>query len=392
MGPVRVLVLTYEYPPIGGGGGRVAREIARRLSKQNFEFHIITAHWGNLPRFERENGIYLYRVRSARRYPDRCSILEMGIYLISSAIFCIHAISSIRPHLVHVHFAVPSGPLGFLLKKFHDIPYLITLHGGDVPGFLPEETNHIFRALYPITIPIWKKADCIIAVSESLKNLAEHAYPGIPVLVIPNGVRIPSVSFQERPEKEKIRILFVGRLSKQKNPILFIEAVNNLLRIDVNLKNKIEVLMIGDGNLRRVVEQYREKFGLSDIIKITGWMEDGKVDEIMWHSDILVNTSCIEGFSLAVLQAMALGLAVVATDVPGNREVIRHGSTGWLTSPGSATDLANAIYNLIIDKNLRNELGNNAFYWAKKYEWDSICAQYAAIYKKILYKYGRCVE
>ncbi len=392
MTSVRVLVLTYEYPPIGGGGGRVAREIAQRLSKRNFEFYVITAHWDNLPRFEIQNGIYLYRVRGGRRYPDRCSILEMGLYLISATMFSLRAVPYIRPHLIHVHFAVPSGPLGFFIKKLYNIPYLITLHGGDVPGFLPEETNHIFRFLYPITVPVWKEADYIIAVSESLKELAEKAYPGVPVLVIPNGVRIPWSSFQNKPKRERVKILFIGRFSKQKNPILFIEAINNLLSIDRNLKDKIEVLMVGDGSLRSEVEHYRKRLGLSDIVKITGWLNDENIDKILWESDILVNTSHIEGFSLSVLQAMASGLAVVATNVPGNREAIQHGITGWLVPSGSAIALASAIYNLIIDMNLRYELGKNAFYWAKKYNWSSMCSQYEEIYKHILRKNGRSME
>lgn len=390
MTSIRILVLTYEYPPIGGGGGRVAREIVRRLSKQNFEFHIITARWDNLPKFGKENEAYLYRIWSGRMHPDRCSVLEMGLYLISSTLFSIQVLKRIRPHLVHVHFAVPSGPLGYLIKKLYNIPYLITLHGGDVPGFLPEETDSVFRIIKPFTIPVWKEAEYVIAVSESLKELAEQAYPGVPVLVIPNGIDVPSVppTFSRCKSGEKIRILFVGRFAKQKDPILFVKSINLLINMRNNLKNKIDVLMIGDGYLRPIVERYIKEFGLKNVIKILGWMNDTDVSEILAQADILVNTSRVEGFSLAVLQAMASGLAVVATNVPGNREVVQHGVTGLLASPGSASELASAICSLIFNESLREELGKNAFFSIKKYNWDFICSKYAQIYRSIYEKRG----
>lgn len=388
MAATRILVLTYEYPPIGGGGGRVAREIARRLSKQNFEFHIITARWGNLPKFNRENGIYLHRIWAGRIHPDRCSIFEMGLYLISSTVFAIQALKHIRPHLVHVHFAVPSGPLGYLIKKLYNIPYLITLHGGDVPGFLPEETDFVFRVIKPFTVPIWKEAEYVIAVSESLKELAEQAYPGIPVLVIPNGIDVPPTFSQYESGKQKVRILFIGRFSKQKDPILFVKSINILLNMDASLKNKIDVWMIGDGYLRPVVERYNKKFDLTDVIKITGWMNDVDISKILAQADILVNTSRAEGFSLAMLQAMASGVAVVATNVPGNREVIQHGVTGLLASPGSASQLASAIYDLIFNEELRDYIKKNAFCSIKKYNWDFICSKYAQIYKSVCEKRG----
>lgn len=388
MAATRILVLTYEYPPIGGGGGRVAREIARRLSKQNFEFHIITARWGNLPKFNMENGIYLHRIWAGRSRPDRCSIFEMGLYLISSTVFAIQALKHIRPHLVHVHFAVPSGPLGYLIKKLYNIPYLITLHGGDVPGFLPEETDFVFRVIKPFTVPIWKEAEYVIAVSESLKELAEQAYPGIPVLVIPNGIDVPLTFSQYESGKQKVRILFIGRFSKQKDPVLFVKSINILLNMDANLKNKIDVWMIGDGYLRPVVERYNKKFGLTDVIKITGWMNDMDISKILAQADILVNTSRAEGFSLAILQAMASGVAVVATNVPGNREVIQHRVTGLLTSPGSASQLASAIYDLIFNEELRDYIKKNAFCSIKKYDWDLICSKYAQIYKSACEKRG----
>jgi glycosyltransferase involved in cell wall biosynthesis len=381
---LRVLVLTYEYPPIGGGGGRVAREIAQRLSSRGIEFHVLTARWGTLPASENHGNVYVYRVSSGRKYPDRCTIPEMFFYLISSTIFVFRNFKRIRPHLVHVHFAVPSGPTAYLIKKIFRTPYIITLHGGDVPGFLPEETDWAYRIIYPLTVPIWREAERVIAVSESLRDLAKQAYPKIPVYVIPNGVEIKQNIFHQNIRREKVRIVFVGRFSRQKNPMMFLKSIKRLIDFDYKLTNKIEILMIGDGDLRALMENYIIKNGLGNVIRLLGWIKQEEVEEILINSDIYVNTSIIEGFSLSVLQAMAAGMAVIATAVPGNRELIEHQVNGWLVSPDSVHELSFALYCLINDSFTRNILGKNALIKAKYYHWESVCEKYLRVYIEVL--------
>jgi len=386
---LRVLVLTYEYPPIGGGGGRVAREIAQRLSSRGIEFHILTAHWGTLPISENHGNIHIYRVKSGRKRPDRCTIPEMFGYLISGTISVFRTLQRIHPHLVHVHFAVPSGPTAYLIKKIYGIPYIITLHGGDVPGFLPEETDWIYRIIYPFTVPIWREAERVIAVSESLKYLAQRSYPNIPVCVIPNGVEIPKNISRQRIRDGKVRIVFAGRFSRQKNPMMFLKSIKNLVDFDHQLIDKIEVLMIGDGDMRKPIEEYIIKNKLNNVVHLLGWIDQEEVNKILVNSDIYVNTSIIEGFSLSVLQAMAAGVAVIATAVPGNRELIDHQVNGWLVSPESVHDLSSALYNLINDKLARDNLANNALIKIRNYQWNDICDEYLKIYKQI-YEQKRC--
>jgi len=386
---LRVLVLTYEYPPVGGGGGRVARELVQRLSSRGIEFHILTAHWGALPISENHGKIHIYRVISGRKHPDRCTILEMFFYLISGTIFAFRNLKKIRPHIVHVHFAVPSGPIAYLIKKFHGAPYIITLHGGDVPGFLPKETDWIYRIIYPFTIPIWREAERVIAVSESLRDLAQQAYPDVPVYVIPNGVEIQQNLARRITYDGKVRIVFVGRFSRQKNPLMFLKSIKNLIDFDNELINKIEVLMIGDGDMRKSIEEYIIKNKLAGVIRLLGWIDQEEVNKILINSDIYVNTSIIEGFSLTVLQAMAAGIAVIATAVPGNRELIDHQVNGWLVSPESVYELSLALYNLINNHSFRDILGKNALIKIKNYQWESICEEYFRIYNEI-YEHKYC--
>jgi glycosyltransferase involved in cell wall biosynthesis len=128
---------------------------------------------------------------------------------------------------------------------------------------------------------------------------------------------------------------------------------------------------------------------LAGVIRLLGWIDQEEVNKILINSDIYVNTSIIEGFSLTVLQAMAAGIAVIATAVPGNRELIDHQVNGWLVSPESVYELSLVLYNLINNHSFRDILGKNALIKIKKYRWESICEEYFRIYNEI-YEHKYC--
>ena len=132
---MRILVLIHEFLPIGGGGGRVAQDIAGGLSQKGHEVTILTAHLKGLPKEEiLDGGIRLIRVPSLRREAFRASFLSMAAYLFSGFWAGIRLINQNRPDIIHVHFAVPAGGLAWALSRLKKIPYLLTAHLGDVPG------------------------------------------------------------------------------------------------------------------------------------------------------------------------------------------------------------------------------------------------------------------
>ncbi len=112
----RFLLINYEYPPVGGGGGNATQQLGRALTSKGFKVTVLTAAQGNLPRRENDHGVEIFRIWSARRRRDRCSILEMLVFM-AHALFAAPGIArQTKANATLVFFGVPCGPVGWWLK------------------------------------------------------------------------------------------------------------------------------------------------------------------------------------------------------------------------------------------------------------------------------------
>ncbi len=184
---MRILILNHEYPPVGGGGGQAAQDIAKELTRRGHEITILTAHLKGLSRDEVVDNIHILRVPSLRKYPYRAGFLTMGVYILAAIGTGFHLIRRWQPDIIHVHFAVPAGAAAWILARLTGIPYVLTAHLGDIPGGVPEKTAKWFRWVLPFTKPVWQEAACITTVSEFTRSLIRQHYPVNPI-VIPNGI------------------------------------------------------------------------------------------------------------------------------------------------------------------------------------------------------------
>lgn len=155
---MRILVLIYEFPPVGGGGGRVAEDICRGLAKRGHELVVLTSHYKGLPRLEPRDGMLIRRIPVGRRVPFKAHFLDMFGYVMIGFFAGLGIILRWKPDVMHVHFAVPSGALALPLAWLTGVPYVLTAHLGDVPGGVPDKTERWFRWIFPLTPPIWKRA------------------------------------------------------------------------------------------------------------------------------------------------------------------------------------------------------------------------------------------
>ncbi|MEO7317966.1 MAG: glycosyltransferase family 4 protein, partial [Chthoniobacteraceae bacterium] len=189
---MKILTLCYEYPPLGGGAGRVAKSVAEGLAARGHEVRFQTGGMKHLPKIECVGGVQVYRTNSFRKREEACSVLEMGLFVVTSFLPTLRHLRTWKPDVIHAHLAVPTGALAFAASRITGVPYVITAHLGDVPGALPEQTDHLFRKLDSLIRPIWKNAMRISAVSEFVRQLAERAY-GREVTTIFNAVDLQNV-------------------------------------------------------------------------------------------------------------------------------------------------------------------------------------------------------
>jgi len=169
----------------------------------------------------------------------------------------------------------------------------------------------------------------------------------------------------------------IGRLAKEKGYIYLIEALPMVL---AKLPNVLLVL-IGDGYLRDSLQQRAKQLHIDDKLLFVGQRDDAI--SLLKCMDLFVLPSLSESLPTAVLESMACGVPVVATDIPGIRELIQHRETGWLVPIADPSALADAIVALLRDPLLRKRLSVNARKWVSNFSIDTIADQYARLYWKI---------
>jgi glycosyltransferase involved in cell wall biosynthesis len=318
---VKILLLCYEYPPVGGGGGRVAAQVAARLASRGHHVRVITAGMRHLPRREVRENVEILRPASFRRREDTCTVPEMALYVLTNVWTAVSEARRWNPDIMHAHFAVPTGPVAFVASLLTGIPYVLTAHLGDVPGGVPEQTDRLFRHVGPLVSPVWHRAEAVTAVSRFVAGLASKAYSVEPI-VVPNGVRL--VAATAVPVHSRRRILMAGRLSIQKNPLLAIRALALMREIEWSLD------VIGDGPLRAEMETLARHEGIAERVTIHGWLSEAQVAERMAASDILLLTSLQEGLPMVAIEGLQWGLAIVSSQIGGVQDIVEEGKNGFL--------------------------------------------------------------
>jgi glycosyltransferase involved in cell wall biosynthesis len=338
---LRILVVCYEWPPVGGGGGRVAADIARGLGRRGHEVLAVTSALKGLSANETADGISVHRWYAGRHRADRCTVPEMGTYALAHLFPLLLESLRFRPHVVHVHFAVPSGVPAWFATRFTRTPYVLTVHLGDVPGGVPEQTDHLYKIVKPFTVPIWRSAAAVTAVAPHVAMLAEQAY-GIKPRVILNGSDVTMSSREEsRGMGEPLRLIWCGRIQQQKNLGNAIASLSSI----AGLPWRLDIL--GDGPLRTTAEECCWSAKLTGQIFFHGWVTPDKVASEFGKADVLFLPSISEGLSLVTVEALRAGLAFVASRIPGIADVVIDGQNGILCEARAPAAFAVAIATLI---------------------------------------------
>jgi len=320
---MRILTVIYEFPPIGGGGGRAAYDICKGLVARGHAVTVLTSHINGLAFEEEQDGIHLARVASLRENNFVAPFKTMLAYVLSGLWTGLRLILKDRPDVIHTHFAVPSGALAWALSVLTGVPYVLTAHLGDVPGGVPEKTGAWFRWIKPLTYPIWNRASKIAAVSEHTRQLALQHY-NVSIEVIPNGADIKQLAPPEIKINKPPRLIFAGRFAPQKNTLAIVAILAQLKDLDWTCS------MLGDGAHLEEVKREIEKHGMTERFELPGWVTPDDVIEKFSRSDILFMPSLSEGLPVVGVQALAKGLALVVSNIGGFLDLVDNGRNGFL--------------------------------------------------------------
>jgi glycosyltransferase involved in cell wall biosynthesis len=375
---MRILLVNYEYPPLGGGAANATMFLARALAALGHEPLVLTAAAAGLAGETQEGGVRVVRVAALRRAHDRSNPVEMASFLAAASW---HARPLARRHgseAVIAFFTLPCGPVAWMLEAALGLPYVVSLRGGDVPG-LVERIGWLHALATPIRRGVLRGARAVVANSESLAELSRRADP-VPVQVVPNGVDCDFFrpAAEEAPAGGPLRLIAVGRLlDEHKNVSALLRALGALAP---GLRSRFTLDVVGDGPDRARLEALARSLGLDGRVAWHGWRDKRETAELYRRAACLVNPSRYEGLPNTVLEAMASGLPVIASDVGGNNEAVEHEATGWLFPLGREGALEACLERLASEEAARRAMGARARSRVlERHSWTQAAQAYAAL-------------
>jgi len=376
--PMKILLINSEYPPIGGGAGNASSNIARVLEQRGQEVLVLTSHWGDLPFEETRDAVKVIRLSTLRRKMDRSNALEQISFIFSASFRTFGLIRQFKPDITLAFFGLPSGAVALLLKWFYRIPYVVSLRGGDVPGFRPYDFRMYHKLAAPFLRLIWKNAFSIIANSNGLRDLALAFNSRYEIPVIPNGVDTSQFTASNR-DWSSPHILSVGRVVYQKGFDLGMRALSQLKDF------KWTWTIAGDGPQMATLKTMAEEYSINDRIHFAGWLSSEKLKEQYAAANVFLFPSRHEGMPNAVLEAMASGLPVVATKIAGNEELVVDGETGRLVPTEDVESLQESLKPLLVDAQMREQMGCAARQRVESaFSWNRVAEQYELILEKAM--------
>lgn len=406
---MKILVISGYPNPVNENAWIFVEEQIRELVKQDcqikvvspvpyspFPFNKISVRWSEysrIPLMELRNEIEVYYPRYFQ-FPVSLAgdligynllyiqgqFLYWGLKGIANKIF-----RDFKPQIIHVHRVFPHGYAVSLLKKNlnQNIKTVLTIHGSDI-NVTPFK-NSLIRNRIKSSL---NDHDAVIAVSQSLSNIAVSISGRSQIRVIPNGVDIKKFTLSDEDKnwvkekknefKGKKVILFVGSIRKEKGIIELLKAFT-----EINLYRKdLILLLVGKVMIER---DYLDYFIKQGEIKVIGPVKHAEVKLWMNLCDVFVLPSYSEGLPVSMLEAMSCSRPVVVSDVGGVGEVIRDRENGLLVKPGDVKSLIEAMEFLLSNPDKAKILGEEGKKTIlRNYTWNRNAKNTIEVYKSVL--------
>lgn len=329
---MKILVVSHEYPPIGGGGANACFFLTKGFRERGHQVTLVTANYAEMQREETINGVRVIRVDAKREHQEHCSFMEMLSYLHKALPVVDKLEKQDKYDICLVFFGIPSGPLGYVLKKKYKLPYIIRFGGGDVPGF-QERFAKVYKILAPAIKAIWKNADALVANSQGLRDMALRFYDKKEFDIICNGVDTDVFKPIEKIEREEFQILFVSRLIERKG---LQHVIPHLEEIQQSTDKRIKLIIVGDGPYRSELEKQVNQYNVQALVQFEGQKDKTEIVSYYQNADLFILPSAKEGMPNVVLEAMACGLPIIMTPCEGSGELID--GNGYIADTEQFTD------------------------------------------------------
>lgn len=381
---MRVLHLTTEFPPLVYGGlGTATGGLVAALAKAGVEVGVLLfgpVAGSSYGQFKPLSG----RPNARRRTSAGITVFEVSWSTDLNALARIAR--RWRPDVLHLHsfwmWHIAEG-----LRQQLGVPLVYTVHSLD-------RAEYELGAGPPQCVGQWQHqesviyhADRVVCLTQSERDLLRDYCPGISerIRIVGNGIEDIASLEHHRLPGTATTVLFSGRFVDRKGIHELIEAIGIVLA----QAPRVQFVLAGGhrDSTASDMESWllpQKLYPVRSQIRFTGWLTSQELAEWYRAADILVVPSWYEPFGMVVLEGMLHGLAVAASDVGGPAEILRHGETGILFPPGSATALAQAILQLVSDAALRRRIAvSGATEVRENWLWDKIVRKMLSVYEEV---------
>jgi L-malate glycosyltransferase len=364
---LKVCFVTCEFPPDRGGISKSALRVISFLQEEGYELHVFAPSKSNDIEFTVENHIFLYRVPMKRDnyYREASIIIDQIDMVINFSIF-------------HGFFLFMSFPC-LLAKERRDRPVIGSIRGIELQWL---SKNRLYRSLGK---KILNEISWLTSVNmNSIKEAEFHGYAIKKSSFIPNSIpENTKTKWNKTPENDGV-VGTVCTFRRKKNIPLLIEAYNLL-----NEEIRKNLFLVGDfhshyPHVKQEIEELLEKRNIIDETIITGYITNEEISAELLKMNIFVISSDHEGLPNTILEAAAIGLPIVATNIDGISDIFEDGVDALLVPPQDPDKMSNAITHLLHNEKFALRLSEGAIKLAKKYNPRNEKNKWLSLYKQLL--------
>jgi len=373
---MQILMLNYEFPPLGGGAGNANYFLFKEFAKvDNLKIDLVTS---SVSSFRIENfseNITIHYLDIGKQgnllYQSSADLLR---YSYKAYFYSKKLIKNRRFDFIHAFFGIPCGYIAYKLR----LPFIISLRGSDVPGHNPG-FKKIHKLLYYINRKTWRNAKKIIANSEDLKRTALNTNFVEHIDVIPNGVDCNLfTSYLQKKNNVDLNLLFVGRLNKVKNIDVIIRAVAELNGVILNI--------VGDGPEKQNLQMLVQSLNIKGKVNFLNRRSHDELKDIYNQNDLFLLLSLGEGGSNVVMEAMACGMPAIIMNTGGAANIIKE--NGFVLDTLTTEVLKEKIDYFVKNKEEIIKMGKKSREIAESFSWENTAKQYSKIYCDLISSTG----
>ncbi|HEY7892246.1 MAG TPA: glycosyltransferase family 4 protein [Solirubrobacteraceae bacterium] len=389
--PERVLILSWEYPPVVEGGlARHVRKLSEALVALGTEVHVLTRGDEAMVEEQVQGGVVVHRVRESERPSElgefvawvehmNADMLAVGVELGDRYAF----------DLVAGHDWLVAVAGDHLANRFR-CPLVVTIHATEYGRHQGWVDKHPQSWIHGIEKWMAARADHVITCSHYMRGHVADIFDldESRVSVIPNGIDpmdlepvedLDTLRLQFAAPTQKL-VLLVGRLVYEKGFQLALEALPRV----IDKVGDVRFLVAGSGTHEHELKAQAKRLGLDEHGIFLGWIGDDVLHSLYRIADLCVIPSLYEPFGLVALEAMASGCPCIVADTGGLREVVPDGErVGLRFNGGDADHLGVMIERLLTDAELRDRLVVEASEHVLRFDWADVAQQTSAVYRQL---------